>query len=313
MSLLDERRTDGLVHEAFPHSTREEMLGFVVPFLREGLEAGDAVALACGEETGDEIVEAVGDTRVSVLTRGFAMLRIPDALAVARDSVRAGAGRRLRVVGGLDYGSAVSGRTDWMRLESLLNRELAPFPLWLVCALDTSSLPADVVGTTLSAHPLLREHGTTRPNPAYLETSALMTRLSPGDPDPLQERPPDVTVPGVRSLVDVGRVRHAVLTALPPGAHDLVACIDEVVTNALEHGRPPVDLQLWVAPDRRRAVCAVRDRGTGIADPTVGYSARHLADDPEARLGLRIVRRLCDRMDHEQTHDGFVVRLSSSW
>jgi anti-sigma regulatory factor (Ser/Thr protein kinase) len=85
--------------------------------------------------------------------------------------------------------------------------------------------------------------------------------------------------------------------------------VDEMTTNALRHGRPPVDLRLWA--DEKRLVCTVTDRGAGLQDPFIGYGPAHGDDLSLGGMGLWLARQLCDHVDITVTGDGVRVRLTT--
>ncbi|MGW3151560.1 ATP-binding protein [Streptomyces sp. NPDC001177] len=81
----------------------------------------------------------------------------------------------------------------------------------------------------------------------------------------------------------------------------LVTC--ELVTNALEHARPAVNLHLAHDPGRRQIQVAVTDGGP---NPRPGAWTRTLADDEHGR-GLVVVRSLA--IAHGvRTHHGSTTR-----
>jgi anti-sigma regulatory factor (Ser/Thr protein kinase) len=49
---------------------------------------------------------------------------------------------------------------------------------------------------------------------------------------------------------------------------DLACAVSEAVTNGICHGRPPIRVRLWAAPNR--VVAAVTDQGDGPTNPFVG-------------------------------------------
>jgi anti-sigma regulatory factor (Ser/Thr protein kinase) len=93
-----------------------------------------------------------------------------------------------------------------------------------------------------------------------------------------------------------------------PHVDDFVVAVNEVVNNAVTHGRPPVEMRLWVTDEEW--TCHVIDRGEGFHDPLAGYpaAAQSSLDSP---LGLVLVRQLCDELAMRRTREGFVVRLTS--
>ncbi len=64
--------------------------------------------------------------------------------------------------------------------------------------------------------------------------------------------------------------------------------VNEIVSNGLLHGRPPVHVTLWT--DVGSLTCLVEDSGPGQLDPMAGY--RH--PDGAVHLGLWVSRQLVD-------------------
>lgn len=113
---------------------------------------------------------------------------------------------------------------------------------------------------------------------------------------------------------EIGAVRAAVRAiAVDAGfedrANDLVLALDELLANAQEHGKPPVDV---TARFDGRLVIEVRDSGDGINAGAVWRS------HPPNRYGTRgrglwIVRQLCDvvKIHHEDGTTRVRVELST--
>jgi anti-sigma regulatory factor (Ser/Thr protein kinase) len=89
------------------------------------------------------------------------------------------------------------------------------------------------------------------------------------------------------------RVLHgaAVATHL---ANGFVTAVSEVVSNAVEHGGPPVEVRLHT--DGRRWLCVVTDRGGGIDDPWTGFDSPLGANPGRNGMGLWVARQLCDQL-----------------
>ena len=77
--------------------------------------------------------------------------------------------------------------------------------------------------------------------------------------------------------------------------------------NALVHGRPPVSLRAWAAPDR--VVVKVTDAGSGPANPYVGMLPRNPEVDPEDANALHLVTRALSDVSLFTDVDGFTIRL----
>jgi anti-sigma regulatory factor (Ser/Thr protein kinase) len=87
---------------------------------------------------------------------------------------------------------------------------------------------------------------------------------------------------------------------------DLVLAVNEVATNAVEHGSGDARLDVWTGPSSRELVCEVHDAGW-LADPLPGLRAPH-PSDPRGR-GLWIARQLCDLLHVWTDGQGTHVRI----
>ena len=160
-------------------------------------------------------------------------------------------------------------------------------------------------------HPTLISGVSRLDNPGYIAPAEFLRRTNQPLPDPLQEKPPDLELTDVTDLDEMRRRLEACLFRTTHMAHeatDVVLAANEITTNALRHGQPPVTLHLWVQPER--CLCTVTDHGPGIDDPFAGYIwPGSLSTMPTRGMGLWLTRRLCDRVDIFHGHEGFTVRL----
>ena len=162
----------------------------------------------------------------------------------------------------------------------------------------------DIVERT---HPrIVSPSGTRRPSSRY-QPAPVFQGLAVA-PDPLERSAPvlelaDGSPAGAReALVRVGRGR------LPDAIfNDLLIGTSEVVNNAILHGRPPIVIRVWAAPDR--IVVHVHDNGPGPADPLAGLIPAPAAEGPGA--GLWLVHQLDIDVALIHGADGFTVRLSA--
>ena len=137
----------GYIHDALLYDSVDELTGTAVPFLLEGLAAGEAAVIAAGARTAGVLAEAVdGDPRVHVLERSDVYrTRTPAAITafrrLAERCVAEGIGR-IRVVGEVDFGPTERDWLEWQRYEAVINVALADWPLWGLCVFDTQRLPS---------------------------------------------------------------------------------------------------------------------------------------------------------------------------
>jgi anti-sigma regulatory factor (Ser/Thr protein kinase) len=300
-------------HHALIYGSVGELLATAVPFLTEGLAAGQGAVLVCWPPLAREIVAAIGrDAPLRIIdpddvytgaARAVAAVR---RLALDRDAGRAG----VRIVGSVPLAGSPDDRQEWSRYEAAINTALEPLRLSCVCAYDGRDLPVaarTVIGRT---HPLLRTaHGAT-PNPDFLDPVTFLRMSTPVPSDPTEVTAPDVTIPAIEDVYDLDRARSAIRAVLARTqigkltVGDLTAAAGELLANAVRHGRPPAQLRLWIRPDR--LICSVRDRGGGFDDPLAGYLPPPEAGE-HGGTGLWLARQTCDRLEMRSDGDGFNV------
>ncbi len=306
----------GYVHDALLYDSVDELTGAAVPFLREGLAAGDAAVIAAGARTTSVLTEAVdGNPRVHVLGRSDVYgTRTPAAITairrLAERSAAEGIGR-VRVVGEVDFGRTERDWLEWQRYEAVINIALAPWPLWGLCVFDAQRLPEQVLVSTLRTHPNLVTPQGRGSNPLFGDPVRYLRSL-PVPTEPLENTPPRLAASDVSDFIGL---RHAVAAELATVdaprevLEDFLIAVEEMTSNAIRHGRRPVGLRLWSAPGR--LVCTIRDAGAGPTDAFAGYGPAHGDDLSHGGMGLWLARKLWDHVDVLPGSPGVTVRLST--
>jgi anti-sigma regulatory factor (Ser/Thr protein kinase) len=208
-----------------------------------------------------------------------------------------GSGARVRVVGEVDFGPTERRWLEWQRYEAVINDALSGWPLWGLCLFDTQRLPDPLLEVARRTHSYVATPAGRRENPAYTDPADYLRSL-PVPPEPLEATPPALLV---RQVADFVRVRREVsaelahLTAHREAVEDFLLAVDEMTSNAVLHGRPPVTLRLWTSADR--IVCSISDGGAGWDDPFAGYGPAHGDDLSRGGMGLWLARQLCDYVD----------------
>jgi hypothetical protein len=312
----------GYLHEAVLYDSDEEFLGVVVPFLQEGVAAGEPCLVALGASTTRLVRAAVGDTTGLTFLddrydRPASVIRSNRDLFVAH--VADGASQ-IRVASEVPHPGVGAPWDGWARYEAAVNHAYAEFPLWGLCAYDTRITPGPVLDDVARTHPHLTTADGHQVNPRYQDPAEFLARRPPSRGDPVETASPPLV-----DLLDPtpAVARDAVHAASTPGASQveastwdtppfdpididpLVLGVSEAVTNALIHGRRPVRLRLWLAPDR--VVATVTDRGDGPADPFAGLLP--VTDTCSAGLGLWVIHQLCSHVTLDTADDGFTIRL----
>jgi anti-sigma regulatory factor (Ser/Thr protein kinase) len=308
---------DAFRHAAAVARSADHLLALAVPFLDEGLRAGDLTVLACAPATAARIGNVLGE-RASSLSAdprlGLIGTRAPDALAAIRSLTRqaAGAGSgRLRILAEVQMNAAARDRREGWRYEAASNAVLAAAPVTGLCLYDGSSLPPGAEAGVRATHPLVLDDGGPRPNPGYRDPRAYIGSL-PVPREPVEGGPPVLVVDEARSLPELRHAMAAVVDAWvrdPEQREDLRLGLAEVAANAFRHGRPPVSARMWV--DAGRLVCTVSDRGDRPVDPLAGFVPAHGDDLSRGGMGLWLARKLFDGVDLITGPAGLTVRLAA--
>jgi anti-sigma regulatory factor (Ser/Thr protein kinase) len=289
----------------------------LVPFVDEGLRAGDLVVLTTPADTAAGILDVLGERAGPVETDqriALVGLRPPDAFGLTRkylERAAAGGSGRLRI------GAHVQ-RTDdpleWRegeRYEAAANVVLADAPLSALCVYDRSTLPPALLAGVERTHPLLLTDGVTGANAGYLDPRVFVRRL-PLPREPVESGRPvfavdDVpTLPGLRHALGAVLAEHV---ADEEQRGDMHLAVSEVAANAFRHGIRPVSARVWA--DATRMVCTITDRGHVFDDPIAGYVPAHGPDLSRGGMGLWLARKLWDVVDLVAGDHGFTVRLST--
>ena len=312
-------------HRALIGSTDEELVEGTVAFVCAGLDAGQPVVVAATDPTLELLQKALAD-RPQVQWADWSDVygNGPAAAitAVRRlgERHRTAEGSTVRVVLEPFAGPDQDTWREWQRYDAVLDHQLdeaealGEGALLVLCLCDSRRVPAPLVDAARATHPLLQVDGRAEPNPGHVDAAEYLTSL-PVPEEPLESTVPLVRADSVRDLRGLRRdlAARAADASLPAGSEpaleDFLLAVDEMTTNALRHGRPPVDLRLWA--DEKRLVCTVTDRGAGLQDPFIGYGPAHGEDLSLGGMGLWLARQLCDHVDITLTSDGVRVRLTT--
>ena len=303
--------SEGFRHEALLYSGPDEFVAGCVPFITDGLEAGEPVLVVESAERTELLSATLGADAGRV---GWADMSDVGAnpariIPVWKEFVdRHGAGGRLRGIGEPIW----SGRTsdelvECQRHESLLNVAFGGGQAWwLLCPYDTSSLEPSVIEEARKSHEYVAD--ATAPGRG---SNSFRGRAKSGAPfdQPLDE-PDDVrlTLRFDRDSLLVLRgklVRQAMAAGLrAQSATNLVSAVNEVATNSVLHGGGTGTLRVWRGPGS--VVCEIRDSGR-YRSPLADRS-RPGARPGDPR-GLWLANQLCDLVQVRTLAGGTAVRL----
>jgi anti-sigma regulatory factor (Ser/Thr protein kinase) len=309
--------SDGHRHGAAVVGSGAELLAVALPFLDDGLRAGDLVALTCPPDTTEILSRELGARADAVVDdRRLSLLgaRAPDALATAgRYVARAadsGSGR-LRILAEVDFGDDPADWREGQRFESVFNRLMGDAAVDVLCMYDRRRVPPPVLDSAAATHPSLVTGTTWSASPAYQDPGTYVPELAPSR-EPAEDGAPVLAVDDAPTLAGLRRQLGAVLAARvadPEQRQDLHLAASEIAANAFRHGVRPVSARVWSAGDR--LICAITDRGTTYADPFSGFAPAHGPDLGRGGMGLWLARKLWDHVDVLPGPDGLTVRLSA--
>jgi anti-sigma regulatory factor (Ser/Thr protein kinase) len=301
----------GYFHEGAFYGSDDEFLSLVVPFLEDGLAAGEPTLVAFDQWNEKLIRGAMGPASGLSFLNGVAQYARPaGAIKKYRTMLAAhvaGGAKQIRVAGDVPHPGLGASWDWWARYEATVNHAFAEFPLWGLCPYDTRITPDDVLADVERTHPhIASAGGGHRPNSGFEDPAAFLNRLGPAEPDPLESASPSAELRNFTpSAARDAIFRVAADTGVPASdVDDLVIAVSEAVANGERHGVAPVRLRLWAGSDR--LVATVTDQGRGPDDPFAGLvPARNSAGG----LGLWIVHQICARVTMSTGEDGFTLRM----
>jgi anti-sigma regulatory factor (Ser/Thr protein kinase) len=299
----------GYRHQALLYPGTGEFLSGILSFVQPAVDAGQPVlvlltvakigavraALGAAAEKVDfaDMTEAGGNpARLIGVWQRFA-----DGHADASE---------LRGVGEAVFpGRSPAELAECRRYEELLNVAFDPArPLRVLCPYDLAALPAAVIEDARRSHPFLTggvpgdEHVSTGFEP--LDLTEPYARPLPASPDDA----PSISfqrggLGSLRAFVTT-HAEQAGLAQRPATA--LVAAINELATNSLQHGGGQGELRIWT--DQGWLLCEVSDQGH-MTEPLAG----RLPPAPDAGAGLWLANQLTDLLQIHSTAGGTVVRV----
>jgi anti-sigma regulatory factor (Ser/Thr protein kinase) len=295
------------VHPALFYRGPEQYTAGTVPFLAEGLAAGEAVAVAvpgphlerirAGLGAGAAEVEFLDMTRVG---RNPGRI-IPGVLRAFADAHPT---RRVRIVGEPIWaGRSADEYPACVQHEALINAAFQGREVTILCPYDADALKPEVLADAHATHPVVIDTGVERASDAY-DPDRVVARYN----QPLSHPPGAASLPFDADALPEARsfaVREAGRLGLAEDRRqDLMLAVAELTTNSVVHGGGTGTLRIWA--DGHRIVCEVHDRGR-LTDPLAGR--RPPARDQVGGRGLMLVHYVTDLVRLHTAPDGTTVRF----
>ncbi|MFH9977678.1 anti-sigma factor RsbA family regulatory protein [Streptomyces sp. NPDC017179] len=296
-------------HPALFYRDEREYLRGTVPFVREGLEAGEPVAVAVPGDNLRLIEAGLGADAGSVRLLDMREVGrnpgriIPAVLRAFADAQSPG--RRVRIVGEPVW----AGRTPveypaCAQHEALINPAFQGREVTILCPYDAARLDGRALADAHATHPEVIPSGATgqRESAAYAPEQ-VVARYN----EPLS------LVPDALSFFftadTLSQVRHVAVAEgarLGPAAtrlEDLALVVAELTTNSVVHAGGSGELRVWAQDGC--VLCEVRDKGR-LDDPLAGR--RPAPREQRGGRGLLLVNLVADLVRVHTDEQGTTVR-----
>jgi anti-sigma regulatory factor (Ser/Thr protein kinase) len=296
----------GLRHHALVYESQDEYLARAVPFLKEGIEAGEGAAVAHTKPGLATMREALGPDSelVRFVDVSKTYTRPARALAAYHDVFAAQLRENptVRVVADVQFGPDPAEWDLWTGYEAVFNHSFGHLPVWVLCSYNANGTPDPIIESVWRTHPEVVAGDGWNASDRFEEPDQLLRRLTPV-PLPLPELRP---IPFGRDTESFRERLALEMRADGVGEAkmlDMLLAATEVATNATQHGGGVREVRVGRADGR--FVCEIVDRGEGFDDPTAGY----VAPRPGIGAGLWVARQLTWRIDFFRSPAGFTARL----
>lgn len=296
----------GLRHNALVYESQDEYLAVAVPFLTEGIEAGEGAIVAHTKPGLAVTREALGPVAAGVtfVDVSSAYTRPAQTLAVyhAVFALQLRKTATVRAVADVQFGPDPAEWDLWTGYEAVFNRSFGHLPAWVLCSYDTNGTPDPIIEGIWQTHPEVVDGDTWTRSGDYEDPADLLRRLM-AVPAPVAELRP---IPFGRDLEEFRErlARELVGEGVSEAkALDMLLAATEVAANAIEHGDGVEEVRVGRADGR--FVCEIVDRGPGFDDPTAGY----IAPRPGVGRGLWVARQLTWQIEFFSSPDGFTARV----
>ena len=307
--VLDPALRRGYRHEALVYAGVAEFLQSALEFIDAGLRADEAVLVVVDEDKIDALAHDLGDDADLVCFADMADVGSNPARIIAawHDFIAEQSGLGpMRGIGEPVHGARGADElAECQRHEALLNLAFADVESFtLLCPYDQDSLADDVLTEAFRTHPWIASSTAERRSSALFEPPDAATVFG-GHLPPAPEQATTVSF----GTADLSRLRRLVVEQAteqrfhPAQIGEVETAVNEVATNAIEHGGGERVARIWADDDA--LVFEVTDGGrfdnllAGRFPPSPGRV--------DGR-GLWIANQLCDLVQIRSDASGTVVR-----
>ena len=261
---------DAFVHPALFYRGEEEYTRQTVAFLREGLAAGEPMAVAVPGPNLELIRAGLGTDGDGILFLDMTDVgRNPGRIIprVLRGFADAHPGGRVRIIGEPIWaGRSAVEYPACAQHEALINVAFEGRAVTILCPYDEARLDPQVIADARITHPTLIDGDREETSHVY-DWEAVVARYNealPTAPDAAAVSFGSRDLPGVRQFA-VAQAKRLGLAG--QRLQDVELAVAELTTNSVLHGGGHGMLALWA--EAGHLVCEVRDAGR-LSDPLAG-------------------------------------------
>jgi anti-sigma regulatory factor (Ser/Thr protein kinase) len=286
-------------------------LAGTVPFIRDGLRAGEPIMVAVGAERIELLTEVLGPDADAVCFADMAELGAnPARIIPAWHSFLEAEGEPGRAIRGIGEpiwaGRTPDELTECQLHEALLNvafRGADGFRL--LCPYDAAALPSGVVREARCSHPVVVQGVERSWSPDYRGRDGVPPQSeAPLPPPPLGARSLGFDADTLTDVRELVQTCGETAGLDDEQVNELVLAVHELASNSILHGGGIGVARAW--HDDGAAVCEVRDRGR-FDDPLAGR--RPPRPDQLGGWGLWIANHACDLVQVRTGPAGTTVRV----
>ena len=294
-------------HSAVFYRNAADYRAGLVPFVEDGLAAGEPVAVAVPGGNLNLLRDALGPAGRHVRWVNMAVAgRNPGRIisGVLLSFADTHPDQRVRIIGEPVWpGRSADEYPACAQHEALLNHAFTGRRASIVCPYDAARLNPLVLADVAATHPVVAEGPNRLPSDRYAP-DAVVAEYNQPLPEPRTGH--------VDELIDGRGIALARYVATEQGhaagldaerQGDVALVVTELVTNGIEHGGGTSRLRVWITRDH--LVCEATDTGK-LTDPLAG---RRPAQPGQQRgFGLLLVNALADLVRTHTTPESTTIR-----
>ncbi|MEV6596583.1 sensor histidine kinase [Actinoplanes sp. NPDC051346] len=297
------------VHPALLYRDDEEYLAGTVPYILDGLAAGEPVAVAVPGPNLTLIRDALGADAERVLLRDMTVVgRNPGRIipTVLLAFANAHPDQRVRLIGEPIWaGRSATEYPACAQHEALINAAFTDRAATILCPYNTELLDPAWIEDAYRTHPVMLDAASRFDSAFYDDPVTVAASFNQPLPDP----PADAatiaidffTLRAVRRFV----VEYADRAGLAPErVADLALAVNELASNTVKYGGGTGELAVWAQDGH--LVCQLTDSGH-LSDPLAGRIPVP-ANALNGGRGLLLVHQLCDLVRIHTTPAGTTIR-----